>query len=33
MMFEEGLSLQEMASHFGRTKGAIRARQRRLGLE
>ena len=31
-MTEEGLSLTEIAEHFGRTKGAIRARQKKLEI-
>ena len=29
-MFEEGLSTKDLANHFGRTKGAIRARIQKL---
>ena len=32
-MFIEGINLRDMAKHFGRTKGAIRSRIRKLELD
>lgn len=33
LMFREGVNLRDLAKHFGRTKGAIQARLKRLHLE